>query len=58
MPRFIGLDPSGRFLYACNEQGDTVVAFRVDPQSGRLTATGRVVRTGSPVAIAFTGGTA
>ncbi len=55
VPRFIGLDPSGRFLHACNEQGDTVVAFLVDPQSGRLTPTGQVVRTGSPVAIAFTG---
>jgi 6-phosphogluconolactonase (cycloisomerase 2 family) len=58
VPRFIGLDPSGRFLHACNEQGDTIVAFRVDPQSGRLTPTGQVVRTGSPVTIAFTGGAA
>jgi 6-phosphogluconolactonase (cycloisomerase 2 family) len=58
VPRFIGLDPSGRFLHACNEQGDTVVTFRVDPQSGKLAPTGQVVRTGSPVTIAFTGGAA
>ena len=29
-PRFICLDPTGRFLYAANEQGDTIVRFRVD----------------------------
>ena len=52
-PRFICLDPSQRFLYAAHEQGDTVVTFRVDLATGRLTPTGQVVRTASPVTIAF-----
>jgi len=54
-PRFIGLDPAGHFLYAANEQGDTVVTFRVDGSSGRLTPTGQVVKNGSPVTIVFAG---
>jgi 6-phosphogluconolactonase len=55
-PRFIGLTPSGRFMYAANEDGDTVVTYRVDAASGKLTPTGQVVQTGTPVTIAFTGG--
>jgi len=44
-PRFIGLDPSGHFLNAANEQGDNVVTFKVDAGSGKLTPTGRTSRT-------------
>jgi len=54
-PRFIGLDPAGHFLYAANEQGDTVVTFRVDGSSGKLTPTGQVIKNGSPVTIVFAG---
>jgi 6-phosphogluconolactonase len=52
-PRFIGFDPSYRFLYATNEQGDTIVAFRVDPVTGGLTPTGQVIQNASPVTVAF-----
>jgi 6-phosphogluconolactonase (cycloisomerase 2 family) len=55
-PRYIGLDPSQRFLYATNERGDSVVGFHVDPATGRLTPAGQVIRNASPVAIAFVGG--
>jgi 6-phosphogluconolactonase len=54
-PRFICLDPAGRFLHAANEQSDTVVTFRVDTSSGRLAPTGQVIAIGSPVTIAFGG---
>ena len=54
-PRFIGLDPAGRFLQAANEQGDTVVTFRVDAGSGKLTPTGQVIKNGSPVTIIYAG---
>ena len=53
VPRFITLDPAQRFLYAANEQGDTIVQLRVDAATGRLTATGEVIRTATPVTIAF-----
>ena len=54
-PRFIGLDPSGRFLNAANETGDNVVTFRVDPTSGKLDPTGQVIANASPVTIVYTG---
>jgi len=54
-PRFAGFDPAGQFFYAANEQGDTVVTFRFDGNSGALTPTGQVIKNGSPVTIVFTG---
>jgi len=33
-PRFLGLDPTGRFLYAANEDGDTIVTFALDASGG------------------------
>ena len=55
VPRFIGLDPAGHFLYAANEQGDTVVTFRVDANTGMLAGTGQVIKNASPVTIVFAG---
>jgi 6-phosphogluconolactonase len=54
-PRFIGLDPAGHFLQAANEQGDNVVTFKVDGETGKLTPTGQNIKNGSPVTIVFTG---
>jgi 6-phosphogluconolactonase len=54
-PRFIGLDPSGHFLNAANEQGDNVVTFKVDAASGKLTPTGQNIKNGSPVTIVYAG---
>ena len=54
VPRFIGLAPGGRFLYAANEQGDTIVPFRVDARTGRLAQAGQAIACKSPVSIAFT----
>jgi 6-phosphogluconolactonase len=54
-PRFIGLDPSGHFLNAANEQGDNVVTFKVDGTSGKLTPTGQNIKNGSPVTIVYAG---
>lgn len=55
VPRFIGRDPAGHFLYAANEQGDTVVTFRVDATSGLLAPTGQVIKNASPVTIVLAG---
>jgi 6-phosphogluconolactonase len=38
----IHLTPSGRFLYLGNRGHNSIAGFAVDPQSGRLTAAGRV----------------
>jgi 6-phosphogluconolactonase len=52
-PRNFNLDPTGAFLYAANENGDTVVTFRVDAASGSLTPTGNVTPTPAPVCVLF-----
>jgi len=54
-PRFIGFDPSYRFLFAANEQSDTVVTLRADSGNGSLSPTGQTVRNAKPVTIAFGG---
>ena len=52
-PRNIALDPTGRFMVACNQRSDQATVFRVDPATGRLTFTNRYVPVGSPSMIAF-----
>ncbi|WP_247487691.1 beta-propeller fold lactonase family protein [Bradyrhizobium sp. 17] len=50
-PRFFALALSGKFLFAANEDTDTVNLFKRDAASGRLVAADRVVHIGSPVCI-------
>jgi 6-phosphogluconolactonase (cycloisomerase 2 family) len=52
-PRFIGLDPTGARLYAANQRADTIVEFDVNTAGGILTATGRIVITGTPVCVVW-----
>jgi len=49
----VALDPTGRFLFACNRRSDNVTLFRVDAESGRLAFTGRYLPIGSPNMVAF-----
>jgi 6-phosphogluconolactonase (cycloisomerase 2 family) len=52
-PRFIGFDPSHSLLCATNEQSDTIISFRADNATGRLTVVGSPVQNASPVSIVF-----
>ena len=52
-PRFFCLSPDGSRLYAANEDSHTIVEFRVNPDTGKLSGTGQVIQTGSPTCIAF-----
>lgn len=52
-PRHFAIDPTGRYLLAENQNSDTIVEFRIDAASGELTPTGEVIRTPSPVCLAF-----
>jgi 6-phosphogluconolactonase len=52
-PRFIGIDPAGHNLYAANEQSDTIVALRIDQNTGSTRPTGKVIQNASPVTIVF-----
>jgi 6-phosphogluconolactonase len=47
-PRGLTIDPSGQFLYSCNQKGDSITSFRINPASGGLQFTGRFEPVGSP----------
>jgi 6-phosphogluconolactonase len=52
-PRHFNIEPTGRWLYACNQKGDTIVQFTIDQRTGQLSETGRVTKVPVPVAMAF-----
>ncbi|MFL5245189.1 MAG: lactonase family protein [Gemmataceae bacterium] len=52
-PRSFAFDPSGEFLYCCNQRGDNVTVFRVDRKTGGLSFTGQYVPVGNPSCIVF-----
>jgi 6-phosphogluconolactonase (cycloisomerase 2 family) len=60
-PRFFGLDPAAKILYAANadesfsdqHDTDTIVPFRINQGNGMLTPAGQVIKTNSPCTIAF-----
>jgi len=47
-PRCLAIDPSGEFLYSCNQRGDSITSFRINAASGALQFTGRFEPVGSP----------
>jgi 6-phosphogluconolactonase (cycloisomerase 2 family) len=52
-PRFLCLSPDGSALYVANENSHTIVQYEIDADTGLPAPTGRVIKTGSPVCIAF-----
>jgi 6-phosphogluconolactonase (cycloisomerase 2 family) len=52
-PRSFNFDPTGQFLYCCNQRGDNVAVFQVNRQTGGLTFTGHYIPTGNPSCIVF-----
>ena len=52
-PRSFAFDPTGAFLYCCNQRGDNVTVFRVDRATGGLNFTGQYVPVGNPSSVAF-----
>ena len=53
VPKGFALDPTGAYLFAANQNSNTVVVFRVNPKNGRLTPTGEKVEVVSPVCVTF-----
>jgi 6-phosphogluconolactonase len=47
-PRSLCIDPGGAFLYSCNQRGDSITSFHLNPATGGLTFTGRFEAVGSP----------
>ena len=52
-PRSFAFDPTGRFLYCCNQRADAITVFRVDRASGALSFTGHYAPVGNPSIVVF-----
>ena len=52
-PRSFNFDPSGRFLFSCNQRDDNIAAFNVDLKTGGLSFTGHYASVGNPSSIVF-----
>jgi 6-phosphogluconolactonase len=52
-PRSFAFDPTGRFLYCCNQRADAVTVFRVDRASGAISFTGHYAPVGNPSIVVF-----
>jgi 6-phosphogluconolactonase len=53
VPRNFGIDPTGRFLLVANQDGDSILVFRIDAKTGALEATGGTVDVPKPVCVKF-----
>ncbi len=52
-PRSFAFDPTGRFLYCCNQRADAITVFRVNRATGALSFTGEYTSVGNPSIIVF-----
>lgn len=52
-PRSFNFDPTGRFLYCCNQRGDNVAVFAVNRTTGALKFTGHYAAVGNPSIVVF-----
>jgi 6-phosphogluconolactonase len=52
-PRNFGIDPTGRFLLAANQDSNDISVFKIDQQSGRLESTGTMLKAPTPVCVKF-----
>jgi 6-phosphogluconolactonase len=52
-PRSFTIDPTGSFLYTCNQRSDAIATFRVDRKTGALRFTGQYTPVGTPAIIVF-----
>jgi 6-phosphogluconolactonase len=53
MPRSFALDPTGAYLLAASELNNSVVVYKRDPSTGKLTDTGTKVAFDTPVCLKF-----
>lgn len=52
-PRYFSFDPSNQWLLVSNQEGGNLSVFRVDGNSGELTATGDTVALARPMGVVF-----
>ena len=53
VPRNFNISPDGRFLLAANQETNTVVAFRINTETGALEPTGGKADVAAPVCVLF-----
>jgi 6-phosphogluconolactonase len=53
VPWSFGIDPSGHWMLITNEGSSSVTELKLDPASGRMTATGESVTVPKPVTVTF-----
>jgi 6-phosphogluconolactonase len=52
-PRHFCFDPSGSYIYVCDQRSDCITSFAVNRESGTLTFTGKYTAVGSPAILVF-----
>ncbi len=52
-PRSFTIEPTGGFLFSCNQRADAIATFRVNRQTGGLTFTGQYTHVGTPGIVVF-----
>jgi 6-phosphogluconolactonase (cycloisomerase 2 family) len=52
-PASFNIDPTGRFLYVCNQKSDAIATFLVNRKTGALAFTGHYTPIGTPASIVF-----
>lgn len=52
-PRSFNFDPTGQFLFCCNQRADNITVFRVNRETGSLKFTGHYTPVGNPSIIIF-----
>lgn len=52
-PRSFSFDPTGEFLYCCNQRADNIAVFKVNRQSGTLEFTSHYTPVGNPSITVF-----
>ncbi len=52
-PRSFNFDPTGQWLYCCNQRGDNIAIFKVNRKTGSLSFTGKYTPVGNPSIIVF-----
>jgi 6-phosphogluconolactonase len=52
-PRGFAIDPTGTWLYAMNQKGDTIIQLAINQETGELSPTGLITDAPVPVSMAF-----
>lgn len=52
-PRSFNIDPTGNFLYSCNQRADAIACFSRDKRTGALIFIGQYTPVGTPAIIVF-----